>query len=169
MTGDPIRIRFLASLTADRRRVYSKQSRGQPVHAGTHIRTREIVLDSDLVGHTKEMARILTHEVFHFTWVRLGNRNRKLYGEMIRREFAEGARGELGWSAEWRKRLLRERSGDAYSGSLWREYLCESFCDTAAWMFAGIAKHDEFTLAQRYRSRRARWFQSMLSGSRIPI
>jgi hypothetical protein len=164
LTGRPLRILFLPALTADRKRVYSNQSRGQPVHASTHIRKREIVLDSGLRRHPKEMARILVHEVFHFAWVRLSNRTRASYEEMIRREIDSRARGELGWSAEWRKTELQKMGG-----APWREYLCESFCDTAAFLYAGIGRHDEFTLAARYRARRAQWFRGAFSESRIPI
>jgi hypothetical protein len=64
---------------------------------------------------------------------------------------AERAPGELGWSAEWRKLALtpahrRDRS------RAWREYCCESFCDTAAWLWSGLARHPEFTLAAQYRA-----------------
>jgi hypothetical protein len=41
---------------------------------------------------------------------------------------------------------------------LWREYCCESFCDTAAWLYSGVQVHSEFTLAGRYRHRRRVWF-----------
>lgn len=125
------------------------------------------MLDSDLRRHPKELSRILVHEVFHFAWVRLSNLARTSYEEMIQREFAAGARGELGWSAEWRKESMRDRA--AQTGVRWREYLCESFCDTAAWIYSGIEEHDEFTLAARFRARRAQWFQSAFRGSRIPI
>jgi hypothetical protein len=138
--------------------------RGQPVHASTHIRKREIVLDSGLRRHPKELQRILVHEVFHFAWVRLSNAARATYEEMIRRELSERARGELGWSAEWRKASLQ-----ATEGPRWREYLCESFCDTAAWIHAGIRHHAEFTLAVRHRKRRTAWFQAAFSTERIPI
>ena len=167
LTGAPLHIRFLPGLTADRQRVYSNESRGQPVHASTHIRKREIVLNSDLRRHPKELSRILVHEVFHFAWVRLSNPVRASYEEMIRLEFAARARGELGWSAEWRKESMRDRA--AQTGVRWREYLCESFCDTAAWIYSDVEEHDEFTLAAGYRARRAQWFQTAFRGSRIPI
>jgi hypothetical protein len=40
----------------------------------------------------------------------------------------------------------------------WREYCCESFCDTAAWLYAGVARHEEFTLAAPLRAARRKWF-----------
>ncbi|MBV8732209.1 MAG: hypothetical protein JO336_20565 [Acidobacteriia bacterium] len=73
------------------------------------------------------------------------------------REHAAGARGELGWSAEWRKRELTEKDVQTRS-RLWREYCCESFCDTAASIYSGKPEHKEFTLALRYRERRKTWF-----------
>lgn len=168
LQGDPLRIRFLPSLTADRKQLYSNQARGQPVHATTFIRKRTIVLESELRHHPNEFVRILLHEIFHFAWVRLSNQARASYEEMIRREFAAHARGELGWSAESRKRLL-PGPANRLVGRKWREYLCESFCDTAGWMYSGIRRHDEFTLAARHRRRRAKWFHAAFQHSGIPI
>ena len=75
----------------------------------------------------------------------------------MRAELAGRVRGELGWSAEWRKRALNP--GDAKARTRrWREYVCESFCDSAAWMFSGVQAHPEYTLTLRSRLRRRRWF-----------
>jgi hypothetical protein len=108
------------------------------------------------------------HELFHFAWVRLGNPTRRSYEALVREEWKQHARGELGWSAESRKRAL---SGDALRGgnaSQWRDYLCESFCDTAAWIYSGVRRHPEYTLAARHRNRRAEWFRAVFDGA-IPI
>ena len=43
----------------------------------------------------------------------------------------------------------------------WRDYLCESFCDTAAWIYSGVRRHPEYTLAARHRDRRAEWFRGV--------
>ena len=76
-------------------------------------------------------------------------------------ELRASAAGELGWSAEWRKDKLTR--ADARRRTLrWRRYACESFCDTAAWLFAGLRKHDEFTLAGRARRLRRQWFTHSL-------
>ena len=50
-----------------------------------------------------------------------------------------------------------------------REYCCESFCDTAAWLYAGAASHAEFTLALRFRRRRQAWFAQNIAGKRLSI
>lgn len=142
---------------------------GEPVHAGSHIRERLIILDEWLAAHPRELSRILIHEVFHFAWGRLGNARRNEFGKLVRNEFARRARGELGWSAEYRKlALLREGLGDIESAR-WREYICESFCDTAAWLYSGIAEHDEFTLGARHRRRRERWFFESFGEGTISI
>ena len=94
----------------------------------------------------REFPRIFVHELFHFVWLRAGNPRRWSFERVVRGEFRSGARGELGWSAEWRKAALR--AGDVRRRSRrWREYCCESFCDTAAWLYSGVIRHPEFTLA----------------------
>jgi len=52
----------------------------------------------------------------------------------------------------------------ARTGRGWREYLCESFCDTGAWLYAGVKGHDEYTLAARFRKRRRAWFAEAFRG-----
>ena len=144
------------------------RDRRGPVHAGAFLRDRRIAFDADLTSDPKEFARIFVHEIFHFAWVRLGNRRRWSYENLLRAEMSARARGELGWSAEWRKRALR--SADAQQRTRrWREYACESFCDTAAWLFAGIRYHPEFTLAPRFRHFRREWFTEFDVTKRISI
>lgn len=108
------------------------------------------MLDAGLSA--REHHRILLHELFHFAWIRLSNAHRKSYAALIARELAQGARGELGWSAEWRKADVPNRSP-----RFLREYLSESFCDTAAWRYGRLRVHDEFTLALRWRTARRAW------------
>jgi hypothetical protein len=168
MEGRRVALRFLPNLTADERRLYSNRPNGKPVHAGSFIRQRRIVLDRELERQPRELARILVHELFHFAWVRLGNPARQSYEELVRREWKGRARGELGWSSESRKlALLKQRR--AGRSSHWREYLCESFCDTAAWIYSGVRRHPEFTLATRHRNRRAEWFRALFEQGAIPI
>ena len=162
MEGRSVSLRFLPGLTADRRRLYSNRPHGEPVHAGSFIRKRRIVLDRELERQPKELARILVHELFHFAWVRLGNPARRSYEALVREEWERRARGELGWSSESRKRALLKQSLRA-SGP-WREYVCESFCDTAAWIYSGVRRHAEYTLAARHRNRRAEWFRGAFGG-----
>ena len=162
-----VRVRFLPALTAGRRRLYSNRPHGQPVFAASFIRKREIILDRELARQPRELARILVHELFHFAWVRLGNPARRSYELIVRREWKQRARGELGWSAELRKNAL-SRSSRPHN-PLWRDYLCESFCDTAAWLYSGVRRHPEYTLAARHRDRRAEWFRAAFPGRAIPI
>jgi hypothetical protein len=140
------------------------RDRRGPVHAGAFLRERRIALDCT----PAEFPRIFVHELFHFVWLRAGNRVRHSYEEVLRREHQAKARGELGWSAEWRKQRLG--AGDiARRTRRWREYCCESFCDTAAWMYSGVRRHDEFTLSRRYRGFRQRWFVTTVEADRMSI
>jgi hypothetical protein len=168
--GREIRVRFLKDLRASRDKLYSERPHGQPVYAASFIRRREIFLDLELERRPRNLARILVHELFHFAWVRLGNRARASYGSLLKKELRERAGGELGWSAEMRKKRLSARPRLlAKRQAQWRDYVCESFCDTAAWLYAGLRKHSEFTLAGRHRERRAEWFRKTFSGREIPI
>jgi len=152
-------------LSAGSGKLYSKRKVGQPVYAATFIRKRKIVFDRELEQKPREMARILAHELFHFAWVRLGNPARRSYEALLRREWTQHARGELGWSSESRKSALPQRPPVAK----WRAYVCESFCDSAAWLYSGVERHSEFTLAERYRRRRAEWFRANFGDRGIPI
>ncbi len=131
--------------------------------AGSFLRKRLIILDSGLQKAPRQLARILVHELFHFVWLRLGNPLRFNYGELVRSEFDRHVRGELGWSAEWRKSELETSSmkrGDRH----WREYVCESFCDTAGYLYSGIGAYGEGTLSARAREARRRWFAELVGG-----
>jgi hypothetical protein len=169
LKGRSVSLRFVPALTADRRRLYSDRPHGQPVYAGSFIRKRQIVLDQELQHQPQELARILVHELFHFVWVRLGNPTRRSYEALVREEWKQRARGELGWSAESRKRVLVQGSYRSSNSPPWRDYLCESFCDTAAWVYSGVRRHPEYTLAARHRNRRAEWFQAAFQSGAIPI
>ena len=168
--GRALRIRFLPSLTVGGGKLYSNRECGQPVYAGSYIRKREIVLDRELGRRPRELARILTHELFHFAWVRLSNESRRSFENLLRREWRRHARGELGWSAESRKRNLSHNLRPATHDLLkWREYICESFCDTAAWLYSGVRRHGEYTLGARYRQLRAAWFLETFRNRGISI
>lgn len=169
LQGRSVSLRFAPALTADRRRLYSNRPYGQPVYAGSFIRKRQIVLDRELERRPRELARILVHELFHFAWVKLGNPARRSYEALLRAEWKKRARGELGWSAESRKREILSGSERSGRSTAWRDYLCESFCDTAAWIYSGVHRHPEYTLAARHRDRRAEWFRAAFQGGAIPI
>lgn len=150
------------ALCAVRGRLEVGGTRGQQVHAASFIRERRIVFDEALRGAPGEMSRILVHELFHFAWVRLSNGSRQAWRQLLVQELARRARGELGWSAESRKCALQS-AGGGLTGSAWNDYSCESFCDTAAWVYATPGEHEEFTLARRFRETRRAWFREMES------
>jgi len=137
-------------------RVAVKRSLGS-YHASSCIPRRAILLDAGVLAQRGEFERILVHELFHFVWVRLSNATRRDWERVLLGEMKQRIAGELGWSSEWRKKSLGAQSASKRDGR-WRRYACESFCDTAAWMFAGIRWHDEFTLRSGAREIRRRWF-----------
>jgi len=165
LEGAPIRVCFRPSLTAYRGTLLSNALQGQAVLAGSFLRKREIVLDQELLDDAKECSRILIHELFHFVWMRLGNAGRHSWTAVLEAELQSRARGELGWSSEWRKQALDlPRNQRA-----WREYVCESFCDTAAWRYGESGEHDEFTLSRRWRKKREAWFDEQLGTREVRI
>lgn len=166
--GLPLRIRFAPRLSARRGRLLSQAEAGTPVHAGAFLRRRELVLDAELLEQPSELARILVHELFHFVWFRLGTPVRRSWEAVLEAESRGRARGELGWSAEWRKRKLLRADRERRSRR-WREYVGESFCDTAAWLAGGGRKHKEHTLQLRWRRVRGRWFRALLSRGGLSI
>jgi hypothetical protein len=168
LAGKPIRVRFLPGLRVHRGRLVCGGTRGEEVHAGSFLRKREIVLSAELAAQPRELARILLHELFHFVWLRAGNGLRRAYAELLKGEIERRARGELGWSAERSKRRLRP--GDIRGRTRrWRHYVCESFCDSAAWLYSDLRRHEEFTLASGFRERRQRWFGAALGAGEISI
>jgi hypothetical protein len=163
--GRPIRVELRPSLG--------------PHLAATHIPRRVILLDAGLLDagpmeaklgdQAGEFERILVHEIFHFAWVRLSNQTRRSWEGILAAELAVRARGELGWSAEWRKDKLT-RADVRGRRPAWRRYVCESFCDTSAWLCAGLRRHDEFTLGAAPRRIRRRWFvEQLLDGRPVAV
>jgi hypothetical protein len=151
LSGSPIRVELRASLG--------------PHHAATFIPRRLILLDRGVLANKGDFERILIHEIFHFAWVRLSNQTRLDWGNLLA---SERGPGELGWSAEWRK--LKLNKSDARERSpRWRRYTRESFCDSAAWMFAQLEDHDEFTLSAKSRRARKAWFQKNFASGAINI
>jgi hypothetical protein len=114
------------------------------VHAAAFIRRREIVLETQLTRKPGDLRLITVHEIFHLVWARLGNPARRTWAVLLEAEAAAQARGELGESSS-----LKKSPG----------YVCESFCDTAAWLYSGVRRSPHFTLAERWRSRRRAWFE----------
>ena len=154
LVGDPIRVEIRRSLGSHL--------------AGASIPRRLILLDAAVLARRGEFERILIHELFHFVWVRLSNQKRVAWEQVLARELRERVKGELGWSAEWRKEKLRASVIKKRTAE-WRRYACESFCDSAAWMFADLGEHDEFTLPARFRRRRAQWFERNFGAGPVRI
>ena len=152
--GQPIRIEQSAGL----------RDRHSAVHAGSFLRERRIAFDCT----EAEFPRIFVHELFHFVWLRLGNPIRRDWEALLQSERKANAAGDLGWSAEWRKQALAP--GDIRRRTRrWREYCCESFCDTAAWLYSGTPRHAEFTLPGRFRASRRAWFGTVLEGRQLSV
>ena len=163
LSGRPITLNFLPAPHSHRGKLVSRGGRGQEIHGASFIRERRIVLDTALRRRRRELERILVHELFHFAWVRLGNPRRRSWEGLVRDEVRRGVKGELGWSAESRKEALGRPA------RRWREYICESFCDTAAWIFAVRGRHEELTLQAAARAARRRWFKAQGLLDRIPV
>jgi hypothetical protein len=136
-----------------------------PHHAATSIPGRLILLDRGILSTRGDFERILIHEIFHFAWVRLSNATRRDWEALLA---SEREPGELGWSAEWRK--LKLHPSDARERSpKWKRYARESFCDSAAYLFAELKYHDEFTLPPKSRRARRAWFQKNFASHPIAI
>lgn len=167
--GLPIEIRFLAAPKAYRGKLLSGESaRGREVHAGCFLRRRLIVLDAALRKQPKELARILTHELFHFAWLRLGNPKRRAFEALVGGEIRSRVRGELGWSAERMKATL-SHADRVRRSRRWREYVCEAFCDSGAWLLAGSARSEELTLPAAARKARRAWFEQSRLADEISV
>lgn len=162
--GLPIAVEFACGLAVSGGKLVS--SGGVAVHAATFLNERRVIVDRELEHNPRELRRILLHEIFHFVWRRLGNGKRAEWNELISQEFQAGARGEMGWSAEWRKDALKA-CGAATRIRKWREYVCESFCDSAASLF--VRTHGEITLKPRFRLRRERWLERLMDQSPLPV
>ncbi len=122
-----------------------------------------MILETELLGNHKELRRILVHEIFHFVWLRLGNPARRSFEDLIAAE--RGGR-EAGWSAAQLRMRLREADQQARTRR-WREYACESFCDTVAWFYAG--EHAECDLGRRAQQRRRAWIAENLATRVLPV
>ena len=154
LSGEPVVIAGMQGL---------RDSHG-PAHAASFLRLRRIAFDCTRA----EFPRVFVHELFHFVWLRSANQMRWGFEDLLAAEWRGGARGELGWSSEWRKqRLIRadvlERSRS------WREYCCESFCDTAAWLYSGVRAHNEFNLEAVCRRGRRLWFRETVEAGGLSI
>lgn len=161
MEGGRLAIDLRPELSAWRGKLLSRDARGKAIHGASDIRKRRIILDSQLLSERRELQRIFVHEVYHFAWVRIGNQARWYFEKLLQQQFA--ASGELGWSAEMAK-LALQPADRRQRTRRWRDYVCESFCDTAAFYYSSGSRHPEWTLARRHREERRRWFQEYIEG-----
>lgn len=135
------------------------------MHAATFLRKRHIVLETALLCRSRMLRLIVVHEIFHFVWARLGNRLRREFTALLIKERKCGARGELGESSGEKKRSMIARGAFPNSRHT-RDYVCESFCDTAAWLYSGVKRDPAFTLAKRWKRLRRGWFEMTFSSCR---
>ena len=157
LDGEPIDIQYEVGLV---------DSSGHAAHAATSIRRRTIVLDKELEDAGPQQARVMVHELFHFVWVRLGNPKRKAWEDLLRTEWNGKAKGETGWSSEWRKREMKPEDLEKRS-PYWREYCCEAFCDTAALIFCG--PDEENNLGVRWQRGRRKWFAGNIEDRKLAL
>lgn len=150
-----------ARLTAYRGRLFSCTERGTPVYAASFIRRRSVVLESALLRTPRLLRAIVVHELAHFVWTRLGNLPREQFSALLLQEWLRGARGELGESAAVHKAGLPE-SAVMEKNRRWRDYVCESFCDTSSAFLVPGNLYPGPRLAGRFVQRRQEWFSEYL-------
>ena len=114
------------------------------------------------------LERIFVHEVFHFVWSKLNHATRRSWDSLIRAEMENGVRGEFAWSAELAKQRVTPDSMANHTRR-WKDYLCESFCDTAAYCFGNTLPHSEMTLDSFTRRSRRAWVSAHLTERSLPI
>jgi hypothetical protein len=156
-----IHIQFREDLRVKGGKLVTGGRTGTEVHAATYLRAGIIILDRALTRRPVELRRIFLHELFHFAWWKLGNPKRHAWEQILKNEFSRRARGELGWSAELRKNLIGEADIRLRTRA-WREYCCESFCDSGASHLGKALIHEEFTLAPRFRRIRHEWLSDII-------
>jgi hypothetical protein len=154
-------VSFRPHLTAYKGKLLSKSPDGDAVYAGSFLRERKIILDELMLRTPRVLERIFVHEVFHFVWSKLGNRLRLSYEQLVMQEFESNVIGELGWSAESMKQQLAVYDVENRTRR-WKDYICESFCDTAGWLFGSATRYSEMTLGRAERDARRRWFREHL-------
>jgi hypothetical protein len=160
--GSPISICFKPDLTVSRGKLLSgRVSAGRAVHAASYIRDRRIVLETQLLERSDALRLILVHELCHYVWPKLGNALRAEFESLLLIERQARARGEAGESAQVAKSHLQDLDSQQRSPA-WREYACESFCDTAALLYSGVSVWEFCTLASRWRKRREQWFDTAI-------
>jgi hypothetical protein len=168
LRGEVIHVTFRPMLTAYRGKLLSKSHKGDAVYAGSFLRKRRIVLEEQMLKTPRVLERIFVHEVFHFVWSKASKSLRESYEDLIAREVAKGRPGELGWSAECLK--IKLTPGDrAERSRRWKDYLCESFCDSAGWYFGTARRYSEMTLDRESRRTRINWLRANIVDRQRPL
>jgi hypothetical protein len=163
LTGRSISVSFLPDLAAWKGKLVANAAgRGTAVYAASFIRKRKIVLDDSLRRDPAQLRFFLIHELFHFGWARLGNSKRDEFARLLKEEMEHGASGDLGESSS-----LKRRDATPSRALRWREYVCESFCDTAAWLYSGVELSAGRRLGRVWRERRKQWFEAVFAAPRV--
>jgi hypothetical protein len=162
-----VKIDFRPNLHARRGKLFAgRNATGEPVHAGAFLKKRRVTLDTELLSDAPELMRILTHELFHFVWWRLDNATRLDWERLLKREKTTK---DLGWSAEKRRALLTANDLRRRTKA-WREYCCEAFADTAAYVFSPPGRrHEEFALPAAAKRERRRWFLHLMKKKSLAL
>lgn len=126
---------------------------GDEVFAASFLARREIVFDTELLGHAPDFVSIVAHEVYHFVWRRLPNSERFAWGELLR---GEKRPRHAGLSSRLRYAAYLEGDRERQ----WKDYVCEAFCDTAAALTSPIVA---------ISSQRKRWFGILMKKRRLPV
>ncbi len=126
---------------------------GDEVSAASFLARREIVFDTDLLGHAPDFVSIVAHEIYHFVWRRLPNGERFAWGELLRGEMRPR---HAGLSSRLRYEVYREGKRERQ----WKDYACEAFCDTAAALTSPNLK---------ISPQRKRWFGDLMKKRRLPV
>ena len=168
LRGKLIHVSFRPMLTAYQGKLLSKSHKGDAVYAGSFLRKRRIVLEEQMLKTPRVLERIFVHEVFHFVWSKASRTLRESYECLLLNEIAEAWPGELGWSAECLKIKLGDEDLETRSRR-WKDYICESFCDTAGWYFGTARRYSEMTLGGQARRERVRWLHENILGRQRPL
>lgn len=168
LRGRAIDVKYRPRLTAWKGQLLSKSHKGDAVYAGCFLRKRQIVLDDGMLRTPRVLERIFVHEVFHFVWSRLGKPLRDSWHGVIDAEIVRCANGELGWSAESMKLTVSDEDRTTRSRR-WKDYVCESFCDTAGWYFGSARRYSEMTLGTEQRAARRLWFREYVVDRRLSV
>ncbi len=157
----PIELETSPELTVRLGLLLVSEAKGTPVHAATFLRDRRIVIETKLLSDCSALRFVLVHELLHFGWLRLGNTLRSQFASLLHREVQSRAAGELGDSSSIAKERWKVRPASPH---LWKNYVCESFCDTGASLYSAAPR--EAQLAPRWMQRREHWFAQSYPPSR---